>query len=103
MPAAVISQPLVLPTRQEARLNGVRPVQSAQPVDPRKQIEAAITAFARTRIVVIVNGRPAADLDTPFTARNPSLPANDPHIMIHDQALGESARGRAPPAREQPG
>jgi len=42
MPAAVISQPLVLPTRQEARLNGVRPVQSAQPVDPRKQIEAAI-------------------------------------------------------------
>jgi hypothetical protein len=48
MPAAVISQPLVLPTRQEARLNGVRPVQSAQPVDPRKQIEAAITAFERT-------------------------------------------------------
>jgi len=56
-------RPLVMPTRQEARLNGVRAVEAAQPVDPRKQLEAAITAFARTRIVVIVDGRQATDLD----------------------------------------
>ena len=56
-------RPLVMPTRQEARLNGAKSVEAAQPVDPRKQLEAAITAFARTRIVVIVDGRQATDLD----------------------------------------
>ncbi len=54
-------RPLVTPTPQEAQLNGSRAVQRV--IDPEKQLDAAITAFERTRIVVIVNGRQALDLD----------------------------------------
>jgi hypothetical protein len=57
-------RPLVAPTPQEARLNGDRSIRRA--IDPEKQLEAAIKAFERTRIVVIVDGRQALDLDQPI-------------------------------------
>jgi hypothetical protein len=50
-------RPLVTPTEQERRLN--KPESSRRIVDANKQFSAAIEAFERTRIVVIVRARPA--------------------------------------------
>ena len=52
-------RPLVTPSAQEARLNGDR----RRMIDADKQLDAAIKAFERTRIVVIVDGRQMQDLD----------------------------------------
>jgi hypothetical protein len=52
---------LVTPSAPEAALNGDRSRRRA--VDADKQFEAAITAFQRNRIVVIVDGRQVQDLD----------------------------------------
>jgi len=53
-------RPLVAPAAQETQLNGDR---SRRRIDAGKQLDAAITAFERTRFVVIVDGRQALDLD----------------------------------------
>src|SRR5215472_1470219 len=47
-------QPFVTPTEQERRLNGVRAVRT---IDPAKQLAAAVEAFERNRIIIIVNDR----------------------------------------------
>ena len=56
--------PLVTPTQQERRLNGENAVR--RPVDPAKQFSAAVAAFERRRIVIIVDRRQALDLDQPI-------------------------------------
>jgi hypothetical protein len=53
--------PLVTPTEQERRLNGVK--SERKPVDAALQLAAALEAFERRRIVIIVDGRQALDLD----------------------------------------
>jgi hypothetical protein len=57
--------PLVAPTEQERRLNGEKPTQHRS-VDPERQLTAAVEAFERTRIVLIVDGRQVLDLDEPI-------------------------------------
>jgi hypothetical protein len=54
-------RPLVTPSAQEARLNGDR--SARRMIDAAKQLDAAIKAFERTRIVVIVDGRQMQDID----------------------------------------
>ena len=56
-------RPLVAPTAQERRLNGEKP---ARKIDPERQLAAALEAFERTRIVVIVDGQQVLDLDQPI-------------------------------------
>jgi hypothetical protein len=56
-------RPLVTPTEQERRLNKKRPSK----VDAGKQLAAAVEAFERTRIVVIVDGKQMTELDRPIT------------------------------------
>ena len=56
-------QPLVVPTQQETQLNGTRPPRY---IDPDRQLAAAITAFERNRIIVIVDDRQVQDLDAPI-------------------------------------
>jgi hypothetical protein len=58
-------RPLVTPTEQERRLN--KPESSRRIVDANKQFSAAIEAFERTRIVVIVDGKQMLELDRPIT------------------------------------
>lgn len=57
--------PLVAPTAREQRLNE----RSSKPrmIDPARQLAAAIEAFERTRILVVVNRRQVLDLDEPLT------------------------------------
>jgi len=57
-------RPLVAPTEQERRLNGEKPTRRS--VDPERQLAAAVEAFERTRVVIIVDGRQALDLDEPI-------------------------------------
>src|SRR5262245_11910582 len=57
-------RPLVAPTEQERRLNGEKPTHRSV-VDPERQLTAAVEAFERTRIVIIVDGRQVLDLDEP--------------------------------------
>ena len=57
-------RPLVVPTEQERRLNGEKPTRRS--VDPERQLAAAVEAFERTRVVIIVDGRQALDLDEPI-------------------------------------
>ena len=54
-------RPLVTPSAQEARLNGDRSLRRA--IDPEKQLDAAIKAFERSRIIIIVDGRQVQDLE----------------------------------------
>jgi len=54
-------RPLVTPSAAEVALNGDRSRHRA--VDADKQFGAAVTAFQRNRIVVIVDGRQVQDLD----------------------------------------
>ena len=58
-------RPLVTPSPSEAALNGDRLGDRSRrrPVDADKQLAAAITAFQKNRIVVIVDGRQVQDLD----------------------------------------
>jgi hypothetical protein len=58
-------RPLVTPTKQESRLNKPKP--SRPDVDAEKQLAAAVEAFERTRIVVIVDGKQMTELDRPIT------------------------------------
>jgi hypothetical protein len=58
-------RPLVVPTEQEARLNKAKVAERL--VDAGKQLEAAVEAFERTRIVVIVDGKQVRELDQPIT------------------------------------
>jgi hypothetical protein len=58
-------RPLVTPTEQESRLNKKKP--SRPKVDAGKQLAAAVKAFERTRIVVIVDGKQMLELDRPIT------------------------------------
>jgi hypothetical protein len=58
-------RPLVMPTEQERRLNKAKP--SRQRIDAGKQLAAAVEAFERTRIVVIVDGKQMTELDRPIT------------------------------------
>jgi hypothetical protein len=58
-------RPLVTPTEQESRLNKKKP--SRPKVDAGKQLEAAVKAFERTRIIVIVDGKQMLELDRPIT------------------------------------
>jgi hypothetical protein len=55
-------KPLVTPTEQERQLNGNKKL-SRKAVDPAPQFAAAVEAFERRRIVIIVDGRQALDLD----------------------------------------
>jgi hypothetical protein len=57
--------PLVTPTEQERRLNGEK--SDRMLVDATRQMAAALKAFERRRIVIIVDGRQALDLDQPIT------------------------------------
>jgi hypothetical protein len=54
-------KPLVAPTEQESRLNGEKPTRRT--VDPERQLAAAVEAFERRRIVIIVDSRQVLDLD----------------------------------------
>lgn len=54
--------PLVAPTEREQSLNG-RP---SKMIDAGRQLAAAIEAFERTRILVVVNERQVTDLDQPL-------------------------------------
>lgn len=56
-------QPLITPTEQESRLNGTRP---RRLIDPDKQLAAAVEAFERTRIVIILDGKQMTELDQPI-------------------------------------
>jgi hypothetical protein len=56
--------PLVTPTEQERRLNGDKSARKI--VDSARQLTAAVEAFERRRIVIIVHGRQALDLDQPI-------------------------------------
>jgi|SRR5262245_16134292 len=58
-------RPLVAPTEQERRLNGEKP---ARKIDPERQLTAAVEAFERTRIVIIVDGRQVLNLDEQIVA-----------------------------------
>jgi hypothetical protein len=58
-------QPLVVPTEREQRLNG-RPPKAPRVVDGARQFAAAVEAFERNRIMVIVNNRQVEDLDQPL-------------------------------------
>ena len=57
-------QPLVVPTERERSLND----RSHKPriIDRGRQLAAAIEAFERTRILVVVNDRQVLDLDQPL-------------------------------------
>jgi hypothetical protein len=57
-------RPLVTPTQQERRLNGERSIPGM--VDPEKQFSAAVEAFERRRIVIIVDRLQVLDLDQPI-------------------------------------
>ena len=59
-------KPLVAPAEQERRLNGEKPTRGA--VDPGRQLAAALEAFQRNRIVVIVDHQQVLDLDQPIVA-----------------------------------
>jgi hypothetical protein len=52
---------LVAPMEQESRLNGEKPTRRT--VDPERQLAAAVEAFERRRIVIIVDSRQVLDLD----------------------------------------
>jgi hypothetical protein len=54
-------KPLVAPMEQESRLNGEKPTRRT--VDPERQLAAAVEAFERRRIVIIVDSRQVLDLD----------------------------------------
>jgi hypothetical protein len=54
---------LVTPAAQETALNGAR---RRRLVDADKQFDAAVRAFQRSRIVIIVDGRQVQDLDHAF-------------------------------------
>jgi hypothetical protein len=57
-------KPLIAPTEQESRLNGERRERpTRRMVDPERQLAAAVEAFERRRIVIIVDNRQALDLD----------------------------------------
>lgn len=56
-------KPFVAPTEQECRLNGEKPARS---IDPARQLAAALEAFERNRIVVIVDDQQVLDLDQPI-------------------------------------
>jgi hypothetical protein len=57
-------KPLVTPTQQERRLNGEKSIPGM--VDPGKQFSAAVEAFERRRIVIIVDRLQVLDLDQPI-------------------------------------
>ena len=57
-------RPLVAPTEGERRLNERSP--KPRVVDAGRQLAAAVEAFERTRILVIVNERQVTDLDLPL-------------------------------------
>jgi hypothetical protein len=59
-------QPLVTPAEQERRLNGEKPVPTPRIVDAGKQFSAAVEAFERRRIVIIVDRQQVLDLDQPI-------------------------------------
>ena len=54
------------PTEHEKRLNGERSKQPPK-VDAARQLAAAIEAFQRTRILVVVDRRQLLDLDEDIT------------------------------------
>ena len=58
-------RPLVAPTEREQSLNG-RP---RKMIDAGRQLAAAIEAFERTRILVVVNELQVTDLDQPLILR----------------------------------
>ncbi|MGJ4930201.1 hypothetical protein ACQR1I_07620 [Bradyrhizobium sp. HKCCYLS2038] len=57
---------VVAPTEHEARVNGERTARPRK-VDADKQLAAAIEAFERTRILVVVDRRQVLDLDEEIT------------------------------------
>jgi hypothetical protein len=60
-------RPLVVaPSEQERRLNGEPPKRSTT-IDAGRQLAAAVEAFQRTRILVVVNRRQLLDLDEDIT------------------------------------
>jgi hypothetical protein len=59
-------KPLVTPTEQERQLNGDKG-SAGRSVDPARQLAAAVEAFERRRIIIIVDGRQLSDIDQPIT------------------------------------
>jgi hypothetical protein len=59
-------RPLVAPTEHERQLNG-EPARRTRKVDAARQLDAAIQAFQRTRILVVVDRRQVLDLDEQLT------------------------------------
>lgn len=57
-----LAKALVSPIEQQ-----LNPERRRKPVDPAAQLAAAIEAFERTRIVVIVDDRQVMDIDAPLT------------------------------------
>jgi hypothetical protein len=59
-------RPLVAPTERERQLNG-EPARRERKLDAARQLDAAIKAFQRTRILVVVDRRQVLDLDEELT------------------------------------
>jgi|SRR5690349_1285315 len=59
-------RPLVTPTELESCLNGA-PSKRRPKIDAARQLAAAIEAFQRTRILVVVDRRQVLDLDEELT------------------------------------
>ncbi|MES2197577.1 MAG: hypothetical protein V4517_24420 [Pseudomonadota bacterium] len=57
-------QPLIVPDERERRLNERTP--KPRRIEPDRQLAAAIEAFERNRIMVIVDNRQIEDLDVPL-------------------------------------
>jgi hypothetical protein len=57
-------RPLVVPTEKERSLND--PSSKPRVIDAGRQLAAAIEAFERTRILVVVDDRQVLDLDLPL-------------------------------------
>ena len=55
---------LVAPAREECELNGPRA--KHRPLDAERQIEVALEAVRRRRVIILFNGAQVSDLDTPL-------------------------------------
>jgi hypothetical protein len=56
---------LIVPAKQERELNGRRDAKR-RPLDAARQIEVALEAVRRGRVVVLFNGAQVSDLDAPL-------------------------------------
>jgi hypothetical protein len=56
---------LIIPAREEQLLNGVQP-RERRPLDAERQVEVALEAVRKGRIIIMFNGVQVSDLDAPL-------------------------------------